>query len=278
MHRRTVRSSSTGLSPVIASALAVALAGVAVAASRPAAPTAPARPAAPPTTTKPATPPAAKPADPPAGGAAAAAAAEAAAMESWSRYMTPGPEHAQLLKLVGDWELEVTATPMPGAPPMTNKATAKFEPILGGRYVVERVRGNFADMPFEGIGTIGFDNVLKKAVFTWIDSMGTGIMTGTGTISADGKVMTGGGKMVDPMAGKEVPYRQVVTTIDDNTRKMQMWNPGPDGKEFQSMEIMYRRKGTGAATAPAAPAAPPAGARPAAPATPPTAPARPAGR
>ena len=282
LHSRIVASFSMRFSSVAGSALALAIAATAGAAGKPAAPAAPARPATPPANTRPAAPPAAppaaKPATPPAGGAAAA---EAAAMEAWSKYMTPGPEHARLLKQVGEWDLDVTQIPMPGAPPVTSKATAKIEPALGGRYIIERVRGTFMEMPFEGIGTNGFDNVLKKAVFTWIDNMGTGIMTGTGTMSADGKTMNGSGKMVDPMAGKEVPYRMVVTYIDDNTHKAEMFNAGPDGKEFKSMELLYKRKGAAPATTPAAP---PAGARPpAAPTTPaapsaPTAPAKPAER
>jgi hypothetical protein len=168
--------------------------------------------------------------------------------------MTPGPEHAKLLRWVGEWDLDVTQFTMPGAPPQTSKATSRFEPAMGGRYVIERVRGEAMGMPFEGMGTTGYDNVLRKFVFTWIDSMGTGITNGSGTMSADGKTMNASGKMVDPVQGKEVPYRQVMTFVDDNTRKVDFFNTGADGKEFKSMELVYKRKGAAPPATPAVPA------------------------
>ena len=45
-------------------------------------------------------------------------------------------------------------------------------------------------MPFEGMGIVGYDNLLKKFVSVWIDNMGTGLMPGTGTYDAATKTYT----------------------------------------------------------------------------------------
>ena len=51
--------------------------------------------------------------------------------------------------------------------------------ILGGRYLEQRYEGTMMGQPFSGIGVTGFDNYKKKFVSTWVDSMGTAIMTMT---------------------------------------------------------------------------------------------------
>jgi hypothetical protein len=63
-----------------------------------------------------------------------------------------------------------------------------------------------------------------------------------GTADASGKVFTYFGETPDPPAGKYVKSRAVVTIIDSNTRKFESFGPGPDGKEFKMMEMLYTRQ------------------------------------
>ena len=113
--------------------------------------------------------------------------------------------------------------------------------ILGGRYVEHTWKGNMMGMPFEGRGTDAYDNVGKMYVSSWVDNMGTGIMQTTGTCDADAKVCKYSGDMFDPMMGKKTA-RSVITWMDDNTFKNEMYAPGPDGKEAKMMEIVAKRK------------------------------------
>ena len=48
--------------------------------------------------------------------------------------------------------------------------------------------------------------------------------------------------MVDPATRKEVDFKEVFKPIDNNFQVMEMYAPGPDGKEFKTMEIKYTRK------------------------------------
>jgi hypothetical protein len=124
----------------------------------------------------------------------------------------------------------------PGAPPTTSTAEAKNEMILGGRYLQATNSGNFAGMPFEGIGITGYDNAKKVFVSTWIDNMGTGIMYLTGTWDAATKTINYNGSMVDPVSGKDIPVKEKVQIIDDKHQVMEMYSLA-GGKEFKTMEI-----------------------------------------
>lgn len=163
-------------------------------------------------------------------------------MKAMMAYATPGDVHKMLASSTGNWTEEVSMWMKPGAPPMTSKAEAHNEMLLGGRYLQTKSTGNFSGMPFEGIGVTGYDNIKKKFVSSWIDNMGTGMMYMWGSWNAATKSITFTGKMVDPMAsGKEVSYKQVWKFIDNNHQVIEMYSV-MNGKEMKTMEIKLTRK------------------------------------
>ncbi len=125
---------------------------------------------------------------------------------------------------------------------MTSAGTATQQWILGGRYLEQRFKGDFAGMPFEGIGYTGYDNVKKQYWGTWIDSMSTGVMTSAGSGPSDGKTWEFTATMSDPTTGKDSVGKEKLTIVDADHHTMEMWSPGPDGKMFKTMEISYSRK------------------------------------
>jgi len=166
---------------------------------------------------------------------------EQAMMDKYMKAATPGPEHQQMAKMVGKWNLKVTAWMAPGAPPQTSNGTAEFRSILGGRYIEQEAKGDMAGQPFEGKGLEGYDNVTHEHWGTWVDTMTTGVMSMKGKCKADAKKCTESGKMSDAVAGKAVPVSTTMTMKDDNTMVFEMTGPGPDGKPFKTMEIVYTR-------------------------------------
>jgi len=118
--------------------------------------------------------------------------------------------------------------------------------MFEGRFTRCEVKG---DMPmmgkFEGLGVYGYDNVAKQFQASWVDNMGTGMMTGTGELSKDGKTLTWTMHFNDPMTGKATVMREVDTYTADDALTMEMYGPGPDGKEAKMMEIKCTRKGKG---------------------------------
>jgi uncharacterized protein DUF1579 len=151
----------------------------------------------------------------------------------------PGPEHAQLMKLAGNWKATTKSWMGPGDP-MVSQGTATRKPILGGRFLMEQVKSTFNNKPFEGMGLTGYDNQQKKYVSFWVDNMGTMMMTSEGTMDATGKVLTWTTEMPDPASGQKSPMRMVATFVDANNEKFEMF-ASQGGQEMKMMEITYTR-------------------------------------
>jgi hypothetical protein len=166
---------------------------------------------------------------------------DSATMKKWMEFMMPGKFHEMLAKDNGQWDEEITLWMAPGAPPTTSTATAENKMIMGGRYQHSMHRGTFAGMPFEGMSIVGYDNLRKVFVSSWVDNMGTGIMYMEGKWDPASRSIHFEGKMSDPMAGKEVPVREVFKIVDDNNQLLTMYNT-VNGKELKAMEIKFKRK------------------------------------
>jgi len=169
-------------------------------------------------------------------------AEEQAAMEKYMKAAAPGPEHQKLAKLAGKWKAQVTAWMAPGAPPEKSDGSVEFKPILGGRYLTQEFKGNMGGQPFEGMGIMGYDNVLKERFATWTDSMSTGLLVMRGKCAADAKKCTTKGQGSDAMAGKLVSFTETTTMTDDDHFTFELRGPGPDGKQYKLLEIAYTRQ------------------------------------
>ena len=171
-----------------------------------------------------------------------------AMMDKMTKAATPGPQHAMLAKLAGEWACTVKYQMDPSQPWQESQSTATITALMDGRYIQEVDAGQMSGMPFSGMGVTGFDNVSGKYVSTWIDNMGTGIETSVGTADASGKVITWVSTMNDPMTGKPKSSRMVTTVIDDNHHTLEMFTVPPGGKkEAKVMAIDYMRKQESAA-------------------------------
>jgi len=165
-----------------------------------------------------------------------------AEMEAMMKAATPGDAHKKLNAMAGTFNADVKMWMQPGAPPSGGTGTAENKWTLDGRFLQQNFTGNFMGMPFSGVGYTGYDNIKKKYIGTWMDTMTTSMMISTGTANADGKSYTFTSSMDDPMTGKASPVKETVTVVDDDHHTLEMWSPGPDGKMFKMMEIAYTRK------------------------------------
>ncbi len=157
---------------------------------------------------------------------------------------TPGKMHQYLAKEAGVWLGKTTMWMGPGGKPMKSECTSTITPMLDGRYIRCEMEGDMPGMgPFKGFGIYGFDNVSQKFVSTWIDNQATGIMNGTGHLSADGKTMTWQYTFNCPITKKPTVMREVETTTGPNTKTLEMFGAEPkSGKEFKMMSIELTRK------------------------------------
>lgn len=167
---------------------------------------------------------------------------QAAMQEKWMNHMTPGDMQAMLAKQNGVWEAKSKMWMAPGMDAMEATGTMTTDMNLGNRYQQSTYKSEIMGMPFEGISTTAYDNTRKIFINTWIDNTGTSIMYSEGKWNEKTKSIEFMGNATDPMAGRAMPFREVLTMIDDNHYKMEMYNAMEDGEMFKSMEIMYTRK------------------------------------
>ncbi len=165
-----------------------------------------------------------------------------AIMAAWEAYAKPGKIHEILANDNGSWTEEMVIYSKPNDPnPMKASLTSESKMVLGGRYQQTSHKGSVMGMPFEGTGFVGYDNASKKIVSIWMDNMGTGIMHLSGEYDGS-STMTLKGEVIDPLTGKAKSVRETFTIIDDNTRKLEMFDTAETGKEYMSMEIFMKRK------------------------------------
>ena len=164
-----------------------------------------------------------------------------AMMEMYQKLATPGEPHKQLASLAGSWTTQTKEWMEPGKPPSESTGSVEMKMLLDGRFLQQEFTGNMMGHPYTGIGTTAYDNLRKKYVSTWIDSMGTGIFVMEGTASPDGKTITLRGQHAEP-GGGQMSHRAVWKIVDNNTQTFEMYGSHGHGKEVKMMEIAYLRK------------------------------------
>jgi hypothetical protein len=176
---------------------------------------------------------------------------EAEMMKQMMEMAKLNENHKLITSLDGTWTYTVKMwmNGDPNSKPDISKGTAVRKSIMDGRYVIMDVTGKM-EMPgadgkmkqvtFKGQGTEGYDNVKKKFVGTWLDNMGTGIMTSEGDYDAATKTFTYTGE-VEMVPGMKQKIREVVKVTDKNHMDFE-WYEDRGGKEAKTMEINYTRK------------------------------------
>ncbi len=162
--------------------------------------------------------------------------------KAWMDYATPSKAHEMLTKDTGTWDSEMTFWYPDSPEPQKAKSVATYKMILDGKFQEGTFKGDMFGMQFEGRGMTAYDNASKEFIATWIDNMGTGMLVSRGQYDEASKSITFKGAMVDPVTGKEKKIKEVITYIDDNNQKMEMFEEDSKGKEFKNMEILSKRR------------------------------------
>jgi len=164
-----------------------------------------------------------------------------AMMETYKKLATPGEPHKQFASLAGSWTTQTKEWMEPGKPPTESTGSVEMKMLLDGRFLQQEFNGNMMGQPYSGVGITAYDNLRKRYVSTWMDTMSTGIFTMEGTASPDGKTITLKGHHVEP-GGGQMTHRAVWKLVDNNTQTFDMYGAHHGGKESKMMEIIYTRK------------------------------------
>ena len=163
-------------------------------------------------------------------------------MQAWIDAMTPGPQHAALADLEGSWTVTSTWWMEPGAEPQVSQGSAERTMIYDGRVLEETFHGDMGGQPFEGLATVGYDNVTGRFWTTWIDSMSTGVTLLYGDYDEAEGTWTWEGETPDPMSGGLITMR-IESRMDGPDRETNtFYMTGPDGDMVRTMEMVYERQ------------------------------------
>lgn len=161
-------------------------------------------------------------------------------MKAWQQSMMPGEYHKWLSKFDGKWMGEVKMWMDPSQPPMSSKMVTVNKMVMNGLFQKSTHSGNMMGMEFNGEGLVGYDNVKKMFNSTWVDNMTSSITYMTGTLNDDNKTLVMKGSMIDPMTGKDMVLKQVLTYLSEDKHLFEMFMV-VDDKDIKTMEITYTR-------------------------------------
>lgn len=142
----------------------------------------------------------------------------------------PGPEHALLKEMEGEWEAHIKAMGM------ESKGSMVYKLMQGGLWVTYDFKGDFGGMPFTGHGIMGYDAAKKKYFSVWVDSMSGSPMISEGTYDAAKKVFTEVGEAMGPSGKME--KMKMVTEIKSRDEMVFTMNTN----DQPMMTIVYKRK------------------------------------
>lgn len=163
-----------------------------------------------------------------------------AEMKAMMEAGTPGEMHKWMAKMTGDWTATIKAF-VPGMPESTDTGTMKVSMLFDGHYSRSHMKSTFMGQPFEGVGTLGFNNTTGKFESTWVDSMSTMTMMSTGSLDKATNTLTMTGQSVDCLTKKNAMTREVTTFKNDNEWGFVMYMTKEGEKEAKVMEINYVR-------------------------------------
>jgi hypothetical protein len=163
-------------------------------------------------------------------------------MEAAEKAHAPGPQHQWLkTNLAGSWTIESKSFG-PNGETMTASGTAEAKAVHGDRFIAEEFSQMRMGKPMTGSLWFGYDNMRKKFTGAESDSVGTGMTFLSGDLDNAKKTLTLTGMTWSMMLNKEVQMRVVMKVESDKKHTIEIFSPGPDGKEAKRVEIAYTRK------------------------------------
>jgi Protein of unknown function (DUF1579) len=153
----------------------------------------------------------------------------------------PREPHAFLARMAGVWEAQAKfwTWTQPTAPPMEAKATINAEMIMGGRFLFQKVEGDFMGVPLEAIGVLGYDNRTGQFEAVSFDNTSTGMSLHAGRMDEDGHI-TLRLQYINQTTGETVERRTKRELISAH-EWLETAYETRNGVERQVMEIRARR-------------------------------------
>lgn len=164
-----------------------------------------------------------------------------AMLAAMARHAAPGPQHARLQAMEGDWDTQLTVY-LGGKAQAGEKGKAEFFPILDGRFIAEEYRGTFMGKPVSSHIVFGYDNAQKKYSSIRVTSLATDIMVREGQADASGNTITLTGVSFDAVSGKPGQGRMVYRFDGKDKITVEVYETAPGRKETRLFDVVYMRR------------------------------------
>lgn len=153
----------------------------------------------------------------------------------------PGPEHARLARLSGEWDVALRFALGPDAQ-QTVHAAAHNRMILGGRFLVSEYAAAepLMGMPLEGMFIYGFDRRAERWTAITLDTFGTYHVEASGLAASDGAIVMPGVNR-DPKTGREEKFENVMRIESDDRYVVQIWFLDGTGGRHLGVEATHTR-------------------------------------
>lgn len=153
----------------------------------------------------------------------------------------PGMNHNLLDIFVGTWDVSANFDNGPGQPSETASGSMVNSWQLGGRWLKQDYTGQMASLgSFRGLGYLGYDNIARCFVATWMDTLSTACLTSKGSFDEATATFTLSGDFTAP-GGEKFKQRQVITVLSLDRYTVTMYLTGPDHVEFKTGNLEYTR-------------------------------------
>lgn len=154
----------------------------------------------------------------------------------------PQAEHKWLEQMVGEWEVEMTATCTPDGEPMTHTGTDRVR-MIGNLWIIGEQTSALPDgAECQNILTLGYDPARKLFVGSYLVGIMPHQWIYEGSLSEDGKSVILNTTGPDMNGGPDMGhYQDIFTIVSPDHRKLTSRAKQPDGSWNEFMEANYHR-------------------------------------
>jgi len=181
-------------------------------------------------------------------------AGDTAGARDGAKVIVKGPEsrlpsraHEHYAPMIGKWAMHWKLLGPDGAVARELKGTSTHEWVVGGRWVRATFETDL-EFPegevFSGVGYFGHDNTTGAYHNVWFENNRTAVQYDKGSYDAETRTFEFVGEQ--PRAdGSRFTARTTVRIDSDDQHTIELFSPGPDGKERKALVLVFTRQADG---------------------------------
>ena len=152
----------------------------------------------------------------------------------------PGPEHALLAGLAGEWTSKSRYFMRPGEA-MLSQGTASNELILEGRFLSSVSHSRGGPIVLEQLNLYGFDRRLEEYTLASFDTWGTQYLTAVGYMDEETQEITVSGQDFDPGLGTVAAFDVVLRVSGPDEYVLEFYEKPSSTDRVLKIETVYTR-------------------------------------